>query len=54
MNSQPREDTALTLQSGDAFWGLETAEALNSAQIGQRPGTLRVQTDFGRKIGLMH
>jgi hypothetical protein len=45
----------LTLQSADAFWGLETAEALNSAQIGQRAQeTFRVQLTLDEKIGLMH
>jgi hypothetical protein len=44
----------LTLQSADAFWGLETAEALNSAQIGQPAQTFRVKLTLDEKIGLMH
>jgi hypothetical protein len=44
----------LTLQSADAFWGLETAEALNSAQIGQRAQTLQDQLTLDGKIDLMH
>jgi hypothetical protein len=36
MKHQPEENLTLTLQSTDAFSGLETVEALNSAQNDQR------------------
>jgi hypothetical protein len=43
-----------TLQSTDAFSGLENDEALNSAQIDQRARALRDQLTLDKKISLMH
>jgi beta-glucosidase len=54
LKHQPEENLMLTLQSTDAFSGLETDETLNSARIDQRARTLRDQLTLDEKISLMH